>query len=407
MRRLSDPHASRVVLIGAANYRHLPNLPAVLGNLDGLTEVFTDEGLWGLPGAHCVRVGDPAVPLDVDRALRLAAEGVGPEGTLLVYYAGHGLIETASGALYLAVGETEDESLHATGVPYDWIRHWVRQCRARRRVVVLDCCYAGRALDRMGGTVQVVDEATIDRACVLASVPATRAALAPAGEPYTAFTGELLNLLRAGLPGGPELLSVQDVWRGTRDALQAKRRPLPELRAHNAGDDIALVRNAARPRLSRAGWTVAIEDTAPRSMLLVLADDADLGALAVRLDAPGRQAVESRLPEWADLALDPPVVFDGGPTDRRLALALAVRRADAAAPPGFSALRGLLGTMDLSADPAPARAALAGLRVFCGYYGWAAGQLDREIREGRVRLLAEAGESLIGVGRVAVDEPLT
>jgi hypothetical protein len=395
MTALADPQASRALLIGVSTYRHLPSVPAVRKNIESLTAALTDEALWGLPGGHCHRLNDPMMPVEVDRALGAAADGVGRDGLLLVYFAGHGLIEPDSGSLYLAVGGTETTAVHATGVPYEWVRRGVRRCRATRRVVILDCCYAGRALDRLGTEIQVADEVSIEKVCVLVAAPGTRTALAPDGEPHTAFTGELLSLISNGLDDGPDVLDVGTIWRKTRESLAAKQRPLPEIRAHNGGDDVPLVRNVARPRSGYSGKVIELRDVSPTAHLLVLANYIDIGSLAVRLDAPTNRAVAGVLAEWSELAAPSAVIFDGGPTDRRLAIAIAVRREGAEAPPGFVALRGRLGTIDLSADPAPVRETIERMRVFCGYYGWADGQLEREIASGSVVVVGDASESLI------------
>lgn len=76
----------------------------------------------------------------------------------------------------------------------------------------------------------------------------TRKALAPPGERYTAFTGELIAVLAGGVPGGPELLDMETVYRQVRQALEAKVRPVLQQRNRNTDGLIALVRNAAFQR---------------------------------------------------------------------------------------------------------------------------------------------------------------
>ena len=56
---LSDPDASRAVLIGVHSYAKLPNLPAVERNLADLREAFTDPGIWGLSPEHCHVMAQP------------------------------------------------------------------------------------------------------------------------------------------------------------------------------------------------------------------------------------------------------------------------------------------------------------------------------------------------------------
>ncbi|MCX4406305.1 MULTISPECIES: hypothetical protein [unclassified Streptomyces] len=74
----------------------------------------------------------------------------------------------------------------------------------RRTVVILDCCFSGQALDgEMGGEgilspgqlPDVVARETRLPGAMTASA-ATRKALAPVGATYTAFTGELIAVLR-------------------------------------------------------------------------------------------------------------------------------------------------------------------------------------------------------------------
>ena len=49
---------------------------------------------------------------------------------------------------------------------------------------------------------------------------------------------------------------------------------------------------------------------------------------------------------------------------------------------GFNRVQGTLGTVDLSSDPDAMRDDIIEVRVFAGYAGWAAGQLEDEIALG-------------------------
>jgi hypothetical protein len=99
----------------------------------------------------------------------------------------------------------------------------------------------------MSATEQVADQAVVDGTYLLTASAETRKALAPPGEPYTAFTGELIHTLAEGVPGGPALLDMETVYRRLHVRLTARSRPVPQQRNRNAGGAIALVRNAAGP----------------------------------------------------------------------------------------------------------------------------------------------------------------
>jgi putative transcriptional regulator len=128
-----------------------------------------------------------------------------------------------------------------------------------------------------------------------------------------------------------------------------------------------------------------------RTVVLLLEYDDNEGALGVVLSRPSETAVSELLPAWQPVATAPPVVHVGGPVAPTAAIGLiAVRAEDRASLPRavFAPLPTqpvgslLLGTVDLDADTALVAPALAGMRLFAGYAGWDAGQLQVEVSEG-------------------------
>ncbi|MGH3927405.1 MAG: fasciclin domain-containing protein, partial [Pseudonocardiaceae bacterium] len=68
---------------------------------------------------------------------------------------------------------------------------------------------------------------------------------APSGQTYTAFTGELLGLLTAGIPQGPAELTLGVIYPHLRQRLTARGLPRPQQRGTDTIDQLALVRNPA------------------------------------------------------------------------------------------------------------------------------------------------------------------
>jgi putative transcriptional regulator len=124
-----------------------------------------------------------------------------------------------------------------------------------------------------------------------------------------------------------------------------------------------------------------------RTVVLVVEHEAEQGTLGVVLNRPTKVPVGQVLESWTELATDPSVVFTGGPVSPNSALALAHvpgtdepvgwHPRDAAAP---AVAR--VGLVDLDAPPGLLAAAIVSLRVYAGYAGWGAGQLQAEIDEG-------------------------
>ncbi|MFF3644856.1 caspase family protein [Streptomyces sp. NPDC002564] len=252
---LPDPARSRAVLIGTASYRHLPQLPAVEANVVDLAAELCDATVWGLPVQHCTVVTDPQnVPAMLDPVHRAADEAT---DTLVVYYAGHGMRDAESTDLYLALGDSRD-TMGYTAVAYQHLRTALRGSRARRKIVVLDCCFSGRAARTLAGGDVLAAQAAVDGAYVLTASPRDRVALAPDGERYTAFTGELLTVLRGGVPDGPELIDLETLYRVLEERLRAKNRPLPQRSQENAVGRLPFARNKARAaRRAPAGPVLA------------------------------------------------------------------------------------------------------------------------------------------------------
>jgi hypothetical protein len=220
-----DPYHSQVVLIGVGTYEWLPDLPAVHNNLGGLAAALRDPGVWGVPDDRCLVVSDPHVAsVLIDRLEDVRAQA---EDALVVYYAGHGLTDTR-GDLYLSTTESRQGRVD-TQVNYDWIREAVRNSPARRRIVILDCCYSGRAINQpMGGDTDYTAQTDIDGSFVLTATPENRQAVAPKDQPYTAFTSELIALLQTGLAGEPELITLKQIYNGLRNHLTSKALPKPQ-----------------------------------------------------------------------------------------------------------------------------------------------------------------------------------
>jgi caspase domain-containing protein len=245
MNELPDPQQSRAVLIGTSRFRTLAALPSVRNNLMEFAQVLGDDRIWGLPKKYCITVENPASSEDMlDPVLMAAREA---RDTLLFYYAGHGLVGQRTADLRLAlIGSDPDPQRSYTAVPYNDIRDALLDSRAIRRIVILDCCFSGRALGQMAdGVAAVVTGASIEGTYVMASTAENKIALAPPQEQFTAFTGQLVNVLLQGIPGRGEFLDLDAIYNWVSEAMREKGLPIPQTRVRNTAGQLGLVRNRA------------------------------------------------------------------------------------------------------------------------------------------------------------------
>jgi len=117
-----------------------------------------------------------------------------------------------------------------------------------------------------------------------------------------------------------------------------------------------------------------------QSVIFMLHHDAG-GALGVIINKPSRLDLGELLPRWTDLASEPALIFDGGPVEKNGFIGVGHSIGDqpdtSVDVPGTD-----LVTIDLESDPALAAASIDRLRIFRGYAGWGARQLDTELKAG-------------------------
>ena len=237
---------SRAVLIGTATYHDsefLP-VPAAANSLRGFHDVLADPALCGWPAARLTVIRDAPDAAAVVKQLReLAAETT---GALLVYFVGHGTI-TSDAKLCLALSGTDAAHPDITGLEYDRVRRAMLDSPARIKIVILDCCHSGRAIQALAGPAGIADTAAIRGAYTLtasdqaAHVPPLKDQAAAC----TSFTGELLRLIRDGIPWAPARLTFADLYPQLRQRLREHGLPEPNQRGTGNAADYPFTRNAA------------------------------------------------------------------------------------------------------------------------------------------------------------------
>ncbi|KQX58975.1 MULTISPECIES: caspase family protein [unclassified Streptomyces] len=219
----------------------LADLPSAAHSARELARLLRER--CGMAG-RVTEVIDPEGPTQVLAAVREAVER-SDGGAVLFFFVGHGLLGPGQ-QLYLATTGTTrpDDTVHA--VPYAEVRHLLGDAGART-VVVLDCCFSGRAEAARGrARVSPYASARPDGSFLLASATHYAASFAPVGEEYTLFGGELIRLLSEGDPGGPRWFTLHDLYR-----LLDRRFQGGPARPHAEGvaraGDLVLTRNAGYP----------------------------------------------------------------------------------------------------------------------------------------------------------------
>jgi putative transcriptional regulator len=120
-----------------------------------------------------------------------------------------------------------------------------------------------------------------------------------------------------------------------------------------------------------------------RTVIYLLEHHAE-GTLGVVLNRPSTTSVGEVLPQWRDVVSGPAVLFEGGPVqpDGALCLGAVAGSSEAALEGQTRPLHDGVASIDLDGDPGDVIGLATALRVFAGYAGWSAGQLDGELEQG-------------------------
>ncbi|MFF2189909.1 esterase-like activity of phytase family protein [Streptomyces sp. NPDC058155] len=252
--RRIDPNRSTCVLIGVDNYTHLDSLRSVRRNLTELRAALSDNEIWGIPDDRITTVSNPGTPSELVGPIREAAKQA--EDTLIVYYAGHGLLDRHDQKLHLTLPDSAEDQPY-TSVRADDVRHAIRENgSALRRVLILDCCFSGQVLTQMsaadrgvrGGKVAVEMLRDVEGSYVMTSAPRDRPSHAPDPMSCTAFTGALVDIMRQGIPDGPGMLGLHALFEGVKARIAGMRPALPQEpqdEDHNGVGALEFIRNVA------------------------------------------------------------------------------------------------------------------------------------------------------------------
>ena len=252
-----DPRNSKAVLIGAPQFKREPKLaalPEVSNNILDLSVRLIDSKLIGF--ADLVRIEDRPYP-ELVEAVRDALADEDTDGAgrhldcLFVYYAGHGLV-ASDRSLRLAAANTTLVGCDDDAVPFKSLANLIDACRAKVKVVVLDCCFSGRAVDAggvkplrewpdvdVGGTMKQISGSFTIAAC-----HAAEKAIVPHHARNTGFTGVLLNVLDEGVQNARTEITVRELFDAVVDRCVRKPLPKPTTVNRERGDTVRFVKNS-------------------------------------------------------------------------------------------------------------------------------------------------------------------
>ncbi|MFD0636390.1 hypothetical protein ACFQ9X_37285 [Catenulispora yoronensis] len=166
----------------------------------------------------------------------------------LLYYVGHGVISgTKRHELCLTLSGTDYEHPEISAIAYSHIREVFADCAARVKISILDCCFSGRAIEALSSG-SLNDLAVAQGVYTLSASDGYQTAHVPqvAAQPdvCTSFTAQLADLLRTGIEGGADVLTLGAIYPVLRARLLDRGLPQPNSRATDTAEQFPFAHNA-------------------------------------------------------------------------------------------------------------------------------------------------------------------
>jgi len=233
-----DPNHTQAILIGASEFADegFPNLPNVKINLLELNRLLI-ESLGIDKNQICMM-------LDWDYSNQITSKTIeiipNALDTLIVYYAGHGIFRSAD--FYLATKKTQPKEPEYSGaIPSKQLVDLViKKAKAKNIIFIIDCCFSARAKEGVDSRGKQV--------FFITAAPSTQPAKdeSPENANYTAFTHELLVILKEGIENSGEILSLQEIFNCLEQRLKSKNLPSPQIGGHGSADKLGICKNMAK-----------------------------------------------------------------------------------------------------------------------------------------------------------------
>lgn len=218
-----DPKNTYVFLIAVGKYEkdaQLHSLEQTYTNIDGLYKILKSPSI-GLPKSNILPEHDPDSASGLVESLHNLVSKDDAE-TIIIYYAGHGVLDD-EGKHFLTLKNSTVDLIDSNGFTIKQLKSALKSKKNINTIIILDSCFSENAFDGFD----------VSNHLAIASSAKTKTSKYPVDEDYSAFTNELITILKNGIDNGKENLSWEDVYTQLQINLKEKNFPQPKISSRN------------------------------------------------------------------------------------------------------------------------------------------------------------------------------
>jgi hypothetical protein len=238
--------AKVALLIGVSEYEQdLKPLPAAPKDVEAMQWVLQNTEIGSFDEVKPLLNPDPeAMRVEIETMFK----GRKKDDLVLLFFSGHG-IKDDSGKLYFATRTTRQSMFKSTAVPASFVHEIMDDCRSRRQVFILDCCFSGAFAKGLSakddGSVEIMQQLGGEGRVVLTSSTSTQYSFEQQGADLSIYTRHLVEGIKTGAADrdGDGCISVDELHEYAKEKVQQAAPTMqPELYAVKEGFKIWLAK---------------------------------------------------------------------------------------------------------------------------------------------------------------------
>jgi len=244
---------TKILLIGVTKFYDdstICGIPNIKRNITLLKKMFLENEVLNIT-ENDLTVSLNETKTEIERRLiQLSREAKNHNYTLIVYYAGHGLISTQNFKMYLTASNTTNDYLESDGINISNFREIIESSRAGRKIVILDACHSGaihNAMNTFKSQIQC-ELNKFEGTYVMTSASQDEPALYPIDNPKlpTFFTGKFLEIIKKGIENNNPFISIRDIFEEIEISFREQGNiPLPQQSSFQSADKTMFAKNNA------------------------------------------------------------------------------------------------------------------------------------------------------------------
>jgi len=246
-----DLKNTKVLLVGVSKYpedESIASIPNVKQNIKELKKIFSEKNLVGVPDENII-VSLNENKLEIERKISsVVSSCLNNEYTLIIYYAGHGIISAEDFKLYLTTLNSTKEFLESDSISISRFQEIISKSRAGRKMVIIDACHSGQIhnhMDNLSSKLNI-ELSKFEGTYVMTSASEDNPSLFPAEDTKqpTYFTGCLIETIKEGINNNKPYCSVKEIYNVVDEKLQnLGNMPKPQQSSFKNADEMILCLN--------------------------------------------------------------------------------------------------------------------------------------------------------------------